>query len=155
MLGNTAYLYNVKFNLYNSVTGERCISTPKVSFFVTRTSKFGPVQQDTTIEFDKVFINHGEAFSPLTSHFICNINGTYMFNVHILSQENRDAFVMIMHNEQPQVPLHGDHRSGYGVASNTAIFQLIEGDHVWLRLKKDSAISNDSSTFSGYLIYAD
>ena len=62
---------------------------------------------------------------------------------------------MVMLNEQPQIPIHGDHRSGHGVASNTVIFHLEEGDHVWLRLKKDSAISSDSSTFSGYLIYDD
>jgi len=78
-----------------------------------------------------------------------------MFNAHILSQEEKDAFVMIMLNEQPRIPLHADHRAGYGVASNTAMFHLTVGDKVYLRLKKDSAISNDSSTFSGYLLYAD
>lgn len=113
------------------------------------------MNQDTSIPFDKTILNSGNAFSELTSHFICNVNGTYLFNIHILSQENRNAFVMVMLNDMPQISLHGDHRSGHGVASNTAIFQLKEGDHVWLLLLKDSAISSDSSTFSGYLIYDD
>ncbi|XP_060599670.1 complement C1q tumor necrosis factor-related protein 7-like [Ruditapes philippinarum] len=135
--------------------GEKCVPSPRIAFFVTRKSKFGPVHQDTTIEFDKVFLNHGEAFDELTSHFVCKINGTYLFNAHVLSQDETDAFVMIMLNDEPRVPMHGDHRSGYGVASNTIILHLTTGDHVWLRLKEGSAISNDSSTFSGYLLYAD
>lgn len=137
------------------ISGEKCVQTPKVAFFVTRTSRFGPVQQDTNIEFNKVFLNQGNSFDEHSSQFVCKINGTYIFNAHILSQENQNAFIMIMLNEQPRIPMHGDHRSGFGVASNTAIFQLVQGDKVYLRLKKDSAISNDSSTFSGYLIYAD
>ena len=136
-------------------SGDKPVKVPKIAFFVTRKYIFGPVNQDTTIEFDKVILNTGNAFSELTSHFICNVNGTYLFNIHILSQNNTDAFVMVMLNDQPQISLHGDHRSGFGVASNTVIFHLVEGDHVWLRLKKDSGISNDSSTFSGYLIYDD
>ena len=135
--------------------GDKCVPTPKIAFFVTRTSRFGPVQQDTNIEFDKVFLNQGQSFDEHASQFVCKINGTYVFNAHMLGQENQNAFVMIMLNEQPRIPLHGDKRSGFGVASNTVIFQLVEGDKVYLRLKKDSAISNDSSTFSGYLIYVD
>lgn len=102
-----------------------------------------------------MFLNQGNSFDEHSSQFVCKVNGTYIFNAHILSQENQNAFVMIMLNEQPRIPMHGDHRSGFGVASNTAIFQLVQGDKVYLRLKKDSAISNDSSTFSGYLIYAE
>ncbi|WAQ96636.1 C1QT6-like protein [Mya arenaria] len=133
--------------------GEKCVPTPRIAFFVTRTSRFGPVQQDTNIEFDKVFLNEGNSFDEHSSQFVCTVNGTYLFNAHVLSQEDKDAFVTIMLNEQPRIPMHGDHRSGFGVASNTAMFHLTVGDKVYLRLKKDSAISNDSSTFSGYLIH--
>ncbi|XP_052262527.1 complement C1q tumor necrosis factor-related protein 7-like [Dreissena polymorpha] len=137
------------------IKGEKCVPSPKIAFFVTRTSRFGPVQQDTNIEFDKIFLNEGQAFDSHSSQFVCKVNGTYLFHAHILSQEDKDAFVTIMLNEQPRIPMHGDHRSGFGVASNMAIFKLEAGDKVYLRLKKDSAISNDSSTFSGYLIHSD
>ena len=135
--------------------GDKPTRTPKIAFFVTRKSVFGPVAQDTSIPFDKVFLNTGNAFDEMTSHFVCNVNGTYLFNIHILSVEGQNGFVMLMLNNMPQLSLHADKRSGIGVASNSAIFHLKEGDHVWLELEKDSAISNDSSTFSGYLIYDD
>jgi hypothetical protein len=58
-----------------------------------------------------------------------------------------------MVNGHHKVPIHGDHRSGFGTGSNTIILSLVEEDHVWIQLVKNSSLLNDFSTFSGYLIF--
>ena len=54
-----------------------------------------------------------------------------------------------------QVPIHGDGRAGYGTGSQTVIVSLKADDRVWIQLSKDSALLNDYTTFSGYLIFED
>ncbi|KAL3876166.1 hypothetical protein ACJMK2_034038 [Sinanodonta woodiana] len=137
------------------IKGDMPTLPPHIAFSVSRKSWLGPVLQDTTIEFDKVFLNIGNSFNEYSSHFECKVNGSYVFTAHLLSQENQDAFVMFMLNAEPQVPLHGDKRAGYGSASNTIYLRLKEVDHVWLRLKKDSALLSDYITFSGHLLFSD
>jgi C1q domain len=53
------------------------------------------------------------------------------------------------------VPIHGDGRAGYGTGSQTIILSLKTDDHVWIQLSKDSALLNDYTTFSGYLLFED
>ena len=109
----------------------------------------------TTITFDKVLLNQGENFDVYTSHFVAKINGTYLFIAHVLSSTDNDAYAWLTINNRPLVPMHGDHRSGYGTGSNTVIYHLVQEDHVWVQLMKNSSLLNDFSTFSGYLIYED
>ena len=54
-----------------------------------------------------------------------------------------------------QVPIHGDGRAGYGTGSQTVVFSMKTDDTVWIQLRKDSALFNDYTTFSGYLIFED
>ncbi|CAH1795369.1 unnamed protein product [Owenia fusiformis] len=134
--------------------GEKGELPNHVAFSVARASKLGPVEQDMTVLFDRVFTNVGEMFDEYTSHFVCKLNGTYMFTTHILGQEDKDAIAWLMVNNKHQLPLHADGRSGYGTGSNTIILTLKLDDHVWLQLSKNSALLNDYSTFSGFLLFS-
>jgi hypothetical protein len=133
--------------------GEACKEPKHVAFSVARSTKLGPVLQDTPITFDNIFTNVGESFDEYSSHFVCKVNGTYMFMAHILSQNNKDVYAWIMLNNKHKVPLHADGRAGYGTASQSVILKLRNDDHVWIQVSKDSGLLNDYSTFSGYLLF--
>ena len=135
--------------------GEAAKSLRKMAFSVARSTRLGPVLQDTTITFDVQYTNVGEGFDVYSSHFVCKHNGTYLFTTHILGQNNKDVYAWIMLNDKHKVPLHGDGRAGYGTGSQTIILQLKVDDHVWIQLSKDSGLLNDYTTFSGYLLFDD
>ena len=125
----------------------------KIAFSVVRSQKLGPVLQDTPVTFDVIFSNVGDSFEVYSSHFVCHQNGTYLFTAHVLSQNQKDVFAWLMMNDRHKVPLHGDGRAGYGSGSQTIILALKQEDHIWIQLSKDSALMNDYSTFSGYLLF--
>ena len=135
--------------------GPKGDSPRRVAFSVMRTQRLGPVLQDTTITFDRVFTNQAEHFDIYTSHFICRVNGTYFFTAQIMGQNSKDTDGYIMLNNKHLVPLHGDARAGYGAGLNSVILTLKYDDHVWVQLSKDSAVQNDFTTFSGYLLFED
>ena len=135
--------------------GEPPRKPKKLAFSVVRGQRLGPVLQDTTVTFDTVVTNIGEGFDVYSSHFVVKSNGTFMFMVHILGQNNVNAYAWLMLNDHHQVPLHGDGRAGYGAGSQSLILNLKADDHVWVLLNKDSALLNDYTTFSGYLLFDD
>lgn len=53
------------------------------------------------------------------------------------------------------MPIHGDGRAGYGTGTQTIVLSLKTDYYVWIQLSKDSALLNDYTTFSGYLIFED
>ncbi|XP_050394495.1 otolin-1 [Patella vulgata] len=133
--------------------GDQGAQPPKIAFSASRSTKLGPVLQDTAVTFDRVHLNLGESFDPYTSHFICKHNGTYLFTTHILGQNKIDAYAWMMVNKNHKLPLHGDGRAGYGTGSNTIILELTVDEHVWVQLSKDSALMNDYSSFSGHILF--
>jgi len=52
------------------------------------------------VTFDVVFANAGDAFDVYSSHFVCRVNGTYLFTAHVLGQNGRDVFAWIMVNDR-------------------------------------------------------
>ncbi|XP_046362394.1 complement C1q tumor necrosis factor-related protein 2-like [Haliotis rufescens] len=135
--------------------GQKGSRPPKVAFSVSRSKKLGPVLQNTPVTFDKIHTNLGESFDLYSSQFVCKVNGTYLFTTHVLGQDQHDAYVWIMLNNEHKMALHGDRRAGYGTGSNTIILHLVTDDHVWLQLSEKSALMNDYSSFSGYLLFED
>jgi hypothetical protein len=127
----------------------------RVAFSVARSQKLGPVLVDTPVTFDVVYTNVGDAFDVRSSHFVCPLNGTFLFSAHILGQNGRDVFAWLMLNDGHRAPLHGDGRAGYGAGSQTIILSLKLGDRVWMQLNRDSALMNDYTTFSGHLLFED
>ena len=52
-------------------------------------------------------------FNTYTSEFVVTGNGTYIFHLHVMSQENEDCYAWIMVNKKHQLPVYGDARAGY------------------------------------------
>ncbi|ESO03893.1 hypothetical protein HELRODRAFT_172920 [Helobdella robusta] len=126
----------------------------RVAFSVVRTQKLGPVGQDTTITFDLVLSNVGDSFDVYSSHFICKVNGTYFFTAHVVSQNSTSISAWLMMNSRHRSPLHSNRvDTGFSTGSQSVVFNLKKGDHVWLLLEKHSAILNDYTSFSGFLLF--
>merc|ERR1712150_191046 len=115
----------------------------------------GPVKEDTAVHFDTVHANIGGLFDLQTSRMVVKFNGTYFVTAHLLTQNEQDVYAWIMVNGKHRVPLHGDGRVGYGSASQAVLLQLTSGEEAWLQLSRDSAILNDYSTMTGWLVYED
>ena len=110
---------------------------------------------DTAVTFDVVNANLGGSFDRHTSQFVCRINGTYLFTAHVVGQNGRDAVAWLMANDRHRAPMHADGRAGHGTGSQTIVLRLRRSDRVWMQLTKDSALLNDYTTFSGYLLFED
>ncbi|XP_076460441.1 uncharacterized protein LOC143293454 [Babylonia areolata] len=128
---------------------------PRIAFTVSRSDPLGPVMQKTPVTFDKVHTNLGNSFDIYSSHFVCKINGTYIFIVHVLSAENRTAYGWVMLNNDHQMAFHGDAQSRHGTGSNTIILHLVRDDHVWVQLNENSSLLNHFSSFSGHILFED
>ncbi|KAK7113342.1 complement C1q subcomponent subunit C-like [Littorina saxatilis] len=135
--------------------GEKGARPPRIAFTVSRSEPLGPVMQKTPVTFDKIHTNQGDSFDVYSSHFICKINGTYFFTVHVLSAENRTAYGWIMLNNDHQMAFHGDAQAFHGTGSNTIILHLVREDHVWVQLNENSSLLNHFSSFSGHILFED
>ncbi|KAJ8359087.1 hypothetical protein SKAU_G00156120 [Synaphobranchus kaupii] len=84
------------------------------------------------VRFDKVFYNEEGHYDLKTSKFNCTHGGVYVFTYHITDIDQ---------------------------ASNLVLLKLSAGDQVWLETLRDwngvYSSSEDDSTFSGFLLYAE
>ncbi|XP_053318131.1 caprin-2 [Spea bombifrons] len=131
----------------------------RVAFSAARTSNFAPGTLDQPIAFDLLLNNLGDSFEFQLGHFMCPVNGTYVFIFHMLKLAvNVPLYVNLMKNDEVLVSAYAnDGAPDHETASNHAVLQLFQGDQIWLRLHR-GAIYGSSwkySTFSGYLLYQD
>lgn len=74
-----------------------------MAFSVGRSEKLGPILTDSPIKFDVIFTNIGNSFDEFSSHFVCKVNGTYLFQAHVLGQKNKEVYAWIMLNNKHKV----------------------------------------------------
>ncbi|XP_076460182.1 caprin-2-like [Babylonia areolata] len=135
--------------------GDKGPHPARVAFTVSRSEPLGPVVQKTPVIFDTIHTNLGDSFDVYSSHFVCKVNGTYIFIVHALSAENQTAYGWIMLNNDHQLAFHGDAQARHGTGSNTLILRLKRDDHVWVQLNEKSSLLNHFSSFSGHILFED
>ncbi|XP_076152058.1 otolin-1-A [Alosa pseudoharengus] len=111
------------------------------------------------VKFDKVFYNDEGHWDAATSKFNCTLPGVYVFSYHI-TVRNRPLRAALVVNGMRKLRTR-DSLYGQDIdqASNMALFRLDPGDEVWLETLRDwngvYSSSEDDSTFSGFLLYAD
>ncbi|XP_029922314.1 inner ear-specific collagen-like [Myripristis murdjan] len=132
-----------------------CMPAIQSSFSVGLTENFPP--PNTPVIFSRVFNNVQGHFNTSSGLYTAPINGTYVFSYH-LSVYRRILKVGLFHNFFPVV--RTTNIQELGTTSHQLVLHLARGDRVWLQVKDEttngmSALSESSSTFSGFLLHPD
>ncbi|XP_070543124.1 complement C1q subcomponent subunit B-like [Ptychodera flava] len=131
----------------------------RAAFSASRTSILGPVSEDTTVIYNKVYANVGNGYSLSTGKFTCSISGVYFFMMSCMRHATpHNMYICLMKNNEklPCVFVSNSGQRQYGAASNSVIIDLQEGDEVWVRLSSGRALYSDNdeyATLTGYLLY--
>ncbi|XP_044223620.1 complement C1q-like protein 2 [Thunnus albacares] len=134
---------------------------PKVAFSagIANTGNIGPYGVYTTIKFNNIYTNIGEAYNPNTGIFTAPVRGAYYFRFS--GWDMRGSNIMgIQLNHNGRILFYSYNRApggGYAAVSNGCVLQLEKGDVIELVLRPDGGIfddGNDENTFSGFLLFA-
>jgi len=116
----------------------------------------GPFSTETTLIYETVITNIGNAYSKYTGVFTAPVAGVYYFTIFHHSGGERGTVLRLHKNGQHMVTTQ-DHPAVYETAHNggNAVFlQLQRGDQVYVRMTENSHVwgSNYHTTFSGFLV---
>lgn len=106
--------------------------------------------------FDQTIINYGDFYNSVASIFRCDVNGFYLFAVH-MAESSVDAEIYINYENPLLARQTGIHSGGQG---STSIFTICPaGSLVWVQTTNDGGhvygdVTNRWSTFSGTFLFA-
>ncbi|KAL0966485.1 hypothetical protein UPYG_G00295830 [Umbra pygmaea] len=117
----------------------------------------GPFNTEITLTYKNVYTNIGKGYNPTTGIFTAPIKGVYYFSFSGHNISSRPMGLGLMNNGKQIITVY-NHPSGnrYETATNGISMQLNEGDHVYMRLRANTWIydnTNDHSTFIGHLLF--
>ncbi|XP_077995111.1 complement C1q and tumor necrosis factor-related protein 9A-like [Glandiceps talaboti] len=131
-----------------------------VAFSVGLTDTFGPFSVDTTIFYDKVFVNTNEVFNRKTGTFTVPISGFYFLTVNIQRGDTGDegpVVTLYINDNYTNSMFRVKERSindDVDSATNNVILQLKAGDLVKLVLSGNNQnLFSHLSSFTGFLIF--
>ena len=107
--------------------------------------------------FDKILQNVGGGYSASSGAFTCPVDGYYLFEMHALSENNKEFALELFHNSQCVVRFYGPGGNSHQGASQSTVLKLVKGDTVNLRgcyvVSTVYGRPNDiHSTFTGLLV---
>ncbi|XP_037614983.1 complement C1q-like protein 4 [Sebastes umbrosus] len=116
----------------------------------------GPFHSGTTLIYEHVITNIGNAYNKFTGIFIAPYAGVYYFTIFHHAGGNPGTELSLYKNSQCMVKTQ-DHPAVHETAHNggNAVFlQLQHGDQVYVRMDANSHVygSNYHTTFSGFLV---
>lgn len=117
---------------------------------------FGPFDSDTTLVFNRVFLNFGDAYNPITGVFTVPVRGIYHFDFYIHGGGSYEGRAQLEKNGDRIISTHNPKSADSGSAGNGASLLLEPADQVCLRLLSNHRIWDTSaqySTFSGHLLF--
>uniref|UniRef100_A0A4W5M7D5 Otolin-1 n=1 Tax=Hucho hucho TaxID=62062 RepID=A0A4W5M7D5_9TELE len=111
------------------------------------------------VRFDKVFYNGENHYNSSSNSFTCAHGGVYMFSYHITVRNKPLRAALVVNGVRKVRTRDSLYGQDIDQASSLVLLQLAAGDQVWLETLRDwngvYASSDDDSTFSGFLLYAD
>ena len=105
------------------------------------------------VVFDTVQTNVGGAYASDTGVFSAPADGVYYFSATIMCQYGDYIETEIIHNGNHVVYIYASDDNGHEQGTNSAVLELLAGDHVWVRnidAVGDKIYGNDWSTFTGF-----
>ncbi|XP_053391039.1 uncharacterized protein LOC123545079 [Mercenaria mercenaria] len=115
--------------------------------------------REHTIPFDKVLLNEGQAFDTVLHAFICPVNGIYMFQSALMSDQNQLIQTELVKDGTPLVRMYAagsDGSRGYDQGFNSANIKCNNGERVWVRIHAHfgtSVFAWQYSSFSGHILW--
>jgi len=108
------------------------------------------------VRYKEVRTNQGNAYDYLTGIFTAPKGGFYVFQVHALSQNGKEAWLKLFQNDQYISSIFSRQTNDYDSAGNTAVLKLKKGDKVYVKAHRDAylygAPDDVYNSFSGYLV---
>ena len=137
----------------NNLTSQVNYSLTQVFFSAALTA----AKDTTTVIYDKVWSNVGSAYDATTGVFTCTVAGYYSFVTNVMSQEDKDAALVLKHNYNKVYLVYTYRGKGKESATNSAIIKLNKGDIVRVEYFHSFSLvfANDRNlvtSFSGQLI---
>ncbi|XP_038129212.1 complement C1q tumor necrosis factor-related protein 6-like [Cyprinodon tularosa] len=116
----------------------------------------GPYNTEITLIYKRVYVNTG-SFNRATGIFTAPVRGIYYFSFSGHNVSSKPMGLRLMKNGQQMVCVY-NHVAGnrYETATNGMTLQLEVGDQIYMRLRQNTWIydnSNDHSTFVGHLLF--
>ena len=129
-----------------------------MAFLARRHGFVGSNTTNTTIPFDYVDLNVGEAYDPLTGVFTAPVNGIYEMSYEVLADyacENDNVCVMLRVNDESLSHSYGGYVASGGVGVTV---QLSAGDRVTVDINSSFPcvainLAYPNNKFSGHLVY--
>ncbi|XP_063072138.1 complement C1q-like protein 2 [Engraulis encrasicolus] len=137
---------------------------PQVAFSVglldSNNGNTGPFTEATPLKYKKVFSNMGSCYNPSTGVFTALVKGMYFFRFTMFNHQvsSPKSVVYLKRNGQVVASVWdmgaGDSND---TGSNAAVIPLEVGDNVWVELRPNTVVYDDSglslTTLSGFLIF--
>uniref|UniRef100_A0A4W6DL14 C1q domain-containing protein n=1 Tax=Lates calcarifer TaxID=8187 RepID=A0A4W6DL14_LATCA len=116
----------------------------------------GPFDGDTTLVYNTLIANVGDAYNTSTGVFAAPVAGVYCFILSYHAGGHQIAKLTLTKNGEPIVAT-SDHKSDADTADNggnAAVLELKRGDQVYVRLAAGAHVwaGNQHTSFSGFLI---
>ncbi|XP_071760890.2 uncharacterized protein LOC139916003 [Centroberyx gerrardi] len=133
---------------------------PKVAFAAALSAIgiTGPVSTPTTLVYDKVLTNIGQAYNPATGVFRAPVSGGYFFRFTAANNERRTHMGLLMFKNGQQLLANAktNIETGLDYMSNGLSVELKEGDQVYMVLQRTMQVYENNynqNLFSGFLIF--
>ncbi|XP_061186963.1 uncharacterized protein LOC133195106 [Saccostrea echinata] len=112
-----------------------CTANHVIAFHANIKSHLNDVPINTTIKFNNVQLNKGEAYDPETGIFTAPEEGVYSFAWSFLSKQGGTVYIAATVNKIDRAhTCIGIQQSQYISTSGNLIFELMKGNKVWIRV---------------------
>ena len=126
-------------------------------FFTAGLTKHVTLAANQVLVFDKTLVNVGDGYNNVTGAFVCPVTGYYLFEIHVLSNHNQRASLMLTKNNESVVRLHSPSGNAYQAASQSTVIKMAKDDVVKVEGYETSQVFGDihgniHTTFTGLLV---